>query len=79
MRIWVFLFFILNFIILMVSMGRLSREAFELVGLPLVHSSLMALALILLSFWVWTDGNEIEDLRERIDRLHERIRQREKE
>ncbi len=63
----------------MVSMGRLSREAFELVGLPLVHSSLMALALILLSFWVWTDGNEIEDLRERIDRLHERIRQREKE
>jgi len=79
MRIWVFLFFILNFIILMVSMGRLSREAFELVGWPLVHSSLMALALILLSFWVWTDGNEIEDLRERVDRLHERIRQREKE
>ena len=73
MRIWVFLFFILNCIFLMFSIGRLSEEAFTLMGSTLIHSSLMAFALILLSYWIWIDGTEIEDLREEIERIDTKI------
>jgi hypothetical protein len=73
MRIWVFLFFILNSIFLMISIGGLSKEAFDSLGLTIVHSSLMSFALILLSFWVWTDENKIEDLQERIERIDGKI------
>lgn len=69
MRKWVFVFFVSNFILLVYSISLLSREAFGMMGLTLVHSSFMALALVLLGFWVWKDGEEIEDLHTNIDRL----------
>jgi|GEM_PF-7015897 len=66
MRKWVFVFFIFNFLLLVASISGLPREAFDL---SLVHGTLMAFVLILLSFWVWRDGVEIENLRELVDRL----------
>lgn len=55
------LFFILNAILLVAS---ISFPQFMFLSLVL-----MAFALVLLSFWVWEDGLEIERLHEQIDRL----------
>ncbi len=74
MRKGVFVFLIFNFFLSFVSIRGLPREAIRLLGgataeLFFIHSSLMAFALVFLSFWVWKDGEKIEKLNERIDRL----------
>jgi len=54
MREWIFLLFLLS------SILSLSTNPF--LGLAILPS-------VLLSWWVWQDGNEIECLHERIDML----------
>ena len=74
MRKWVVVFFILNFVLLLIWISGLPQQTFELLGTSLIHSSLMALALILLSFWVWKDEEEIEKLNDHIDMLYSHVR-----
>jgi len=74
LRKWIFAFFIFNFILVIAVISVLPRELVKSLDgargdLFLVHLSLMAAALILLSFWVWKDGEQIEYLREQVSRI----------
>ena len=73
MRKWVFVFFVLNFVLLLIWTSGLPQQTSES-DIFLIHSSLMAAALILLSFWVWKDEEKIENLDEHIDMLYSYVR-----
>jgi len=74
MRKWVVVVFVLNFVLLLFWINGLPQQTIELLDMSLIHSSLMALALIILSFWVWKDGDKIENLNDYIESLYSRVR-----
>ena len=74
MRKWIVVFFVLNFVLLLFWISGLPQQTYELLGISLYHSSLMALALIMLSFWVWKDEEEIEKMNDHIDMLYSHVR-----
>lgn len=74
MRKWVVVFFVLNFVLLLIWISGLPPQTSKSLGISLIHSSLMAVALILLSYWVWKDEEEIEKLNDHIDMLYSHVR-----
>jgi len=64
MRKWVFLLFALNFLIILVSVVTIPEVEKRGLGvdgmLNLLYQVLMGFALVLLSYWVWKDGEKLE-------------------
>lgn len=65
MRKWVFLLFVLNFLLILMSIVTIPEAEKRMLGvhgmLQLLYLALMGFALVLLSYWVWRDGEALED------------------
>lgn len=64
MRKWVFFLFAINFILILASIMTIPEAEKRLMGidgmLQLTYQILMGFALLLLSYWVWKDGEKLE-------------------
>lgn len=62
LRVVVFLVFLANFILVLIGIASLPSALSKEIGLVNVYLIITSLSLVLLSYWVWMDGEQIDEI-----------------
>jgi hypothetical protein len=62
LRVVVFLVFLANFILALIGIASLPSALFKEIGLVMLYLIITSLSLVLLSYWVWMDGEKLDKI-----------------